>query len=146
MIPQLRVALALVAAMVVGGCPNNDGGVGSDEVRVELVNSTAGEVTHAVFYHPDDGALAAIFASSEFGAAVLAAGGSATFTLPCDEVGTLLSNGATLRLGEATAQTAATAALQRGAAYECGDVIRFEFVGDIATFDVVVTVNGTPID
>jgi hypothetical protein len=144
----LPVALIALAGVLLSGCPEVAQLIPSlNIVQVELINDTNYVVDANIRFDDDAGWLAGWFPAEDLNAGLLDAGESAQFNFDCDELGLILSDEAE-QLGPflITYVADATRILERDDEYECGDVIRFRFVGDGDDFGVIVSVNGRIVD
>ena len=146
----LVASMLAVAALtsVGGGCPNLTVVVDLlDTVTVELVNDTDFSVDPNIRFDDDTGLLAGLFPSEELSTGLLAPGQTATFRFDCDELGTILSDDPEQiipLLDDVTGDSSRK--LERGEEFDCGDVIRFRYLGNADDFGVVTSVNGQVID
>lgn len=139
------ITLALVAA---GGCPGTDS-LFSDltRIEVELINDTDFPVDPNIRFDNDSGFLAGLFPAERLGTGLLEPGELVSFLFDCDELGLIFSDEAEQDVPLLGAFVVdATRILERDEEYDCGDLIRFHFVGDAFDFDVVVSVNGRIVD
>lgn len=122
----------------------------ADTVTVEVWNDTDFEVIARIRYDDDTGFWGQLLsASSELDTGTLDSGAfPEPFVLDCDRVGVIYADepgqfapGEDLPLGQSDTRT-----LTRGEDFECGDTIRFHFVGEGDTFGVRVYVNGVLVD
>ena len=141
------MSLFLVAAvpfLTMAGCPID--GLSfllPNEIRVEIVNDTNFSIDPHIEFDEDDGLLGGLFTGEELDTGLIAAGETQIFRFDCDSLGTIRSDEAEQFfgiLGSAAADSSPT--LQRDDDYDCGDTIRFRFVGDGSDFGVIVSVNG----
>lgn len=144
------IALLLVAlsTLTLAACPEATDLLGDlTAVEVELVNDTGYTVYANICFDDDDDLLAEWFPSETLNSGALESGDLEAFTFDCDELGLILSDEAE-QLGPfwITYVADATQTLVRDDEYECGDVIRFRFVGDGDDFGVIVSVNGRIVD
>ncbi|MBU0637900.1 MAG: hypothetical protein KKB50_03475 [Planctomycetes bacterium] len=155
--------LGLLAVLQIGGCAGFDfdwSGSGltiglRTGITVELVNDTAFHVDPRIRIDEDDGDfdafLAGVFGSDPFSTGLLEPGEIIELTFDCDELGLVLSDEAeqierfTL-FDEMIGYADQSDVLQRDEDFECGDWIRFRFVGDFGNFGVIVSVNGSIVD
>jgi len=129
------------AGLLVAGCPQV--GAFLNVVQVEVINDTDWPVAPDISYDDDDNWLAGIFPDQTLTVGLLESGESAIFTFDCDELGLIMSNDSAQVIpffDDYLADT--TNVIERDDEYECGDVIRFRFVGDGVDFGVIVSVNG----
>jgi len=156
----LTMSLALI---LMGGCPAGitiqlpDGGgvtiplsgLGSRVVFVEVWNDTDYEVAPRVRFDDATGFWERLVSSSsELNTGILYSGDlPAPFQLSCDEVGVIYSESAGQFFLNATiGQADDTRVLERGEDFDCGDTIRFHFIGNGDGFGVNVYVNGVLVD
>ena len=147
--------LFVVAGLAVGGC---DGinldleGLGLDirgltTVTVELVNDTGFDVDPYIRFDDDEGFLAQLFPADDLATGLLEPGDVLVFEFVCDELGLIFSDGAEqLGLFGVIAQADESAILQRDDDFDCGDLVRFRFIGDFEQFGVLVSVNNAVVD
>jgi hypothetical protein len=126
-------------------------GVASNVVTVEVWNDTDFEVEPRIRYDDDTGFWGQLFsAASELATGTLGSGEfPEAFQLACDHVGVLYADepgqfppGEDVPIGQADR----TRTLIRGEDFDCGDTIRFQFVGSGSSFGVRVSVNGVIVD
>ena len=136
--------VAVLALVVSGGCPEAAQLIpGFDTVRVELINDTNLPVDANIRYDDDSGFWASLVPADSLEAGLLEPGETASFRFDCDELGLVYSAEAEQVLSFYDVYVAdATDILEREEDYDCGDVIRFRFVGDTYDFGVIVSVNG----
>ncbi len=140
----LPLLLVTLSALALAGCPDGAQLLSIlNTVEVELVNDTGYPVDANIRFDDDEGLFAAWFPAETLNAGLLESGDLAVFTFDCDELGLILSDEAE-QLGPffITYVADATRTLERDDNFECGDVIRFRFVGDGDDFGVIVSVNG----
>lgn len=153
--PLPLAALVLPMALI-GGCPGvsielpGGGSItipGSDTVVVEVFNDTDFEVDPRLRFDDDSNWLAAWFPAEELATGILDPGELARYNMGCDDLGVIFSDTAGQFLGwETVGQADTTRKLRRGKDYDCGDRIRFHFIGRFEDFGVIVTVNGAVVD
>jgi len=139
----LGLLLAAACALLPAGCPLSF----SNEISVEIVNDTPFDVAPHIEFDEDDGFLGGLFTGEELQTGLIAPGETQIFRFDCDALGTILSNDAEQifgLLGSTEADSSAT--LQREDDFDCGDTIRFRFVGEGVDFGVIVSVNGRVVD
>lgn len=146
---------SVVAGLAVGGCDglNLDLGELGLEIRglttvtVELVNDTGFDVDPYIRFDDDEGFLAQLFPADDLATGLLEPGDLLAFEFDCDELGLIFSDGAEqLGLFGVIAQADESAILQRDDDFDCGDLIRFRFIGDFEQFGVLVSVNNVVVD
>jgi len=159
--------LLLLSALALTGCPAGvtiqlpDGNGGSTDVniqipefdpnvvRVEVWNDTDFEVAPRIRFDDETGFLGRLFsASSELDTGILAPGEfPSPYRLDCERVGVIYSESAgQFLLDETIGQADDTRVLTRGEDFDCGDTIRFHFVGNGDGFGVNVYVNDRLVD
>jgi hypothetical protein len=147
--------LSMVAGLAVGGCEAinlnlDDLGFtvqGLTTVTVELVNDTGYDVDPYIRFDDDEGFLAQLFPADDLATGLLAPGDLLVFEFACDELGLIFSDGAEqLGLFNVIAEADESTILQRGDDFDCGDLIRFRFLGDFEQFGVLVSVNNVIVD
>lgn len=132
--------IGLAAGLSLGGCPGGSI-LGFNTVTVEIVNDTAFDVAPNIEFDDDDGLLAGIFPADDLNTGLIAPGEIAVFTFECDELGTIRSNDPeqVSLFGDETGDDSPT--LEREEEFDCGDLIRFRYVGEGIDFGVIVSVN-----
>lgn len=152
--PSLAV-VCLSAVLVIGGCPGVELSIdgnglsipGFNRVTIELVNDTDFDVDPFIRFDDDNSWAAALFPADDLSTGLLAPGDALQFSFDCDELGLVFSDEAQqLDLLGVIAQADASDVLKRGDEYDCGDLIRFRFVGNFEMFGVVVSVNNAVVD
>ena len=112
-------------------------------VTVEIVNDTDYAVDPEIQYDDDNNFLADWFPSETLSTGLIEAGETASFRFDCDDLGLILSNEAEQVIPLFADYVAdASDTLKRGDEYDCGDTIRFRFLGNGIDFGVIVSVNG----
>ena len=104
-------------------------------------------VTPNIRYDDDAGFLASLLPADTLHTGLIESGETAVYTFDCDELGLVLSDEAeqvVLLFSDYVAD--ASDILERGDDYDCGDNIRFRFVGNAVDFGVIVSVNGRIVD
>ena len=139
----LGLGLALLALL--GGCPSIEI-PGVNAIRVTITNDTFFDVDPRIRFDDDPGLLAGLFPAETLSAGVLSPGESASFTFACDELGTIFSDNAEQAGSFGSVRAGDSHVLERDDEFECGDSIRFRFVGNGGSFDVVATVNGSVVN
>lgn len=130
-----------------GGCPEGGVLVPFNVVRVVLINDTDFAVDPDIRFDDDSNWLAGIWPSETLSTGLLQAGESATYNFDCDELGLIVSREAEQILDFfGTYAADATRTLKRDDDYDCGDIIRFRFVGEGVDFGVIVSVNGRVVN
>jgi hypothetical protein len=144
----LSAALIAFSLVVAGGCP----GVGTllpglNIIQVELINDTGFPVDPNIRFDDDAGFLASLAPSENLSTGLIQPDDPVlVFNFDCDELGLIFSDGAEqVHLFEDYVADESRI-LERDDEYECGDVIRFRFVGDGLDFGVIVSVNGRIVD
>lgn len=142
-----RAALTLAGAcgaLILGaGCEAGfnvlDGGV----VTVQVVNDTDFEVDPSMVTTDDPDGFGLFNPGDGLATGLLAPGDVLEFTFDCDRLAAIRSDAAELLddNGDPIIGAQPTSAIERGAEFECGDVIRFRFVGDERSFGILVSVN-----
>lgn len=147
--------LFVVASLAVGGCDgiNLDLGELGLEIRglttvtVELVNDTGFDVDPYIRFDDDEGILAQIWPADDLATGLLEPGDVLVFEFACDELGLIFSDGAEqLGLFGVIAQADESTILQRDDDFDCGDLVRFRFIGEFEQFGVLVSVNNVVVD
>lgn len=116
-------------------------------VQVELVNDTGFPVAANIRFDNDDSWLAGLFPAETLSTGLLESGETARFNFDCDELALIFSDEAEQLIPFYGSYYAyATRKLERDDEYDCGDVIRFRFVGEAEDFGVIVSVNGRVVD
>jgi len=147
--------LFVVASLAVGGCEAislnlDELGLtiqGLTTVTVELVNDTRYDVDPYIRFDDDEGFLAQLFPADDLATGLLEPGDVLVFEFACDELGLIFSDGAEqLGVFDVIAEADESAILQRDDDFDCGDLIRFRFIGDFEQFGVLVSVNNVVVD
>jgi hypothetical protein len=142
------IPLTTVAALLVGGCLEPGDLLSTlRSVQVEVVNDTDFAVDPNIRYDDDAGFFASLLPADTLDTGLIESGEIAVYTFDCDELGLVLSDEAEQVVplfGDYVADE--TDILERGDDYDCGDSIRFRFVGNAADFGVIVSVNGQIVD
>ncbi len=147
--------LFVVASLAVGGCEAislnlDELGLtiqGLTTVTVELVNDTRYDVDPYIRFDDDEGFLAQLFPADDLATGLLEPGDVLVFEFACDELGLIFSDGAEqLGVFDVIAEADESAILQRDDDFDCGDLIRFRFIGDFEQFGVLVSVNDVVVD
>lgn len=150
---RLLPAIATVACLA-GGCSRFDLGAlerlvpGGNTVTVQLLNDTSFAVDPFIRFDDDSGPLAQLFPAEQLTTGLLQPGDLLEFSFDCDKLGLILSDGAQQLdlFGRVLAQADDSGVLKRADEYDCGDLVRFRFLGDFETFGVVASVNGAVVD
>jgi hypothetical protein len=140
--------VTLTGVVLVGGCPEAVQLITlANTVQLELINDTNYAVDANIRFDDDANWLAGLFPAEDLNAGLIEAGETVIFDFDCDELGLVFSDEAE-QLGPffITYVADATRILERDDEYDCGDVVRFRFVGDGDDFGVVVSVNGRVVD
>ncbi len=145
----LSVVLVGLSLAVAGGCPA--AGIllsGLDIVQVELINDTGFPVDPNIRFDDDPGFWASLAPAEHLSTGLIQPDDPViVYDFDCDELGLIFSEGAEQVLPLLEDYVADdTRILERGDEFDCGDVIRFRFVGDGVDFGVVVSVNGRVVD
>jgi len=144
LVPVL-VVLAFVAG---GGCPAGDFLLaGLSDIEVQIINDTDFPIDPNIRFDDDSGLLAGLFPAERLSAGLLAPGESVSVLFDCDELGLIFSDEAEQDvplLGVFALE--ATRILERDDDYDCGELIRFHFIGNAFDFDVIVSVDGRVVD
>lgn len=145
---NVRLVLLMGLACLASGCLEAVQLLpGSNTVRIELVNDTGFLVDPDIRYDDDAGFWAGLFPAEQLSTGLIEPGEAVTFNFDCDELGSIFSGEAEQVipvLGDYGADS--TRVLQREDEYDCGDLIRFRFVGYADDFGVIVSVNGRVVD
>lgn len=140
--------LLAAAGLVSGGCPDLSAFVpGMNTVTVEIVNDTEFAVDPNIKFDNDSGFFASLVPADSLDTGLIEAGEIATYEFDCDELGLIRSQDpeqVTVLFGDYVGDSSDT--LEREKEYDCGDVIRFRFVGNAEDFGVIVSVNGRIVD
>jgi hypothetical protein len=142
------VASIALPALICGGCADVVGLLpGLNTVQVELINDTSFPVDANIRFDDDSGFWASLAPADSLDAGLIEPGEIASFTFDCDELGLILSDEAEQVVSFFDVFVAdSTDILERDEEYDCGDVVRFRFVGDTYDFGVIVSVNGRIVD
>lgn len=140
---MVLVACALTTA---GGCPSGLDGFGlplADTVRLELVNTSSFDVAPNIVFGRDPGFFSRLTGGNLLATGLIAPGETLVFNMACEELGYVFSNQAE-QIGPVgdSAFAGDSRVLERQEEFECGDVVRFLFIGNGADFGVAVSVNG----
>ena len=153
---KLQRTLALLAplalyALNAGGCAGLEGLgdliPGFNTVTVELINDTSFPVDPNIRFDDDPGFFAGLAPADTLDTGLIPPGEARSYTFDCDELRLIVSDEAEQIIplfGTYTADK--TANVERGEEFDCGDVIRFRFVGEGVDFGVIVSVNGRIVD
>ncbi len=130
----------------VGGCPSGLNGFSfppADTVRLELVNESDFDVAPNIVFGRDAGFFSRLTGGSTLATGLIAPGETLVFNVACEELGYVFSNQAE-QIGPAgdSAFAGDSRLLEREEEFDCGDVVRFLFIGNGADFGVAVSVNG----
>ncbi len=137
------ILLAIALYALVGGC-----GFGGllplfNSVIVEVVNDTSFDIAPNIVYDDDTGFLAGAFPAEELATGLVAPGEIVSFNFDCDALGLIFSAQAEQLIPPDISVFAGdSSTVERDDDFQCGDVIRFIFVGDGDDFDVLVSING----
>jgi len=144
----LSTGLTTFSLAVAGGCPGADILIsGLNSVQVELVNDTGFPVAPNIRFDDDPGVWASLWPAESLSTGLIQPDDPVlVLNFDCDELGLIFSDGAEQvhLLEDYVADNSRI--LERGDEYDCGDVIRFRFVGDGVDFGVIVSVNGRIVD
>ena len=142
------LGLCLSGVLMMGACPDFlDQLPGFNSVRVELINDTDFDVYPDIHFDDDSNWLADLFPADTLSVGRVDPGETVTYTFDCDELGLVVSDETEQDIGLFGTYVAdATSTLKRGDEYDCGDTVRFRFVGEGIDFGVVVSVNGRVVD
>ncbi|MFQ5805938.1 MAG: hypothetical protein ACE5I3_05760 [Phycisphaerae bacterium] len=145
---SLRVVPSALSLLLVGGCPEAGWLIpGLNTVEVELINDTGFPVDPNIRFDDDSGFFARLAPAERLSTGLIEPGQAAAFRFDCDELGLIFSDEAEQVLPLFADYVAdATEILERDEEYDCGDLIRFRFVGNAEDFGVVVSVNGRVVD
>jgi hypothetical protein len=135
--------LLVTTGLLLGGCLDI---ALVNTIQLELVNDTSFPVDANIRFDDDSNWLAGLFPAEDLNAGRIESGETVTFNFDCDELGVVFSDEAE-QLGLFFTYVAdSTSVLSRDDEYECGDVVRFRFVGNGDDFGVIVSVNGRVVD
>lgn len=160
---RLRFTQILVVSLpiaLLGGCPGVSidlpgggqislPGISSNVVYVEVWNDTDFEVAPRVYFDDADGFWEQLISSSEELATGTLRSGElpSAFPIDCDRVNIIYSDSAgQFFLTETIGQAGRTRVLEKDDDFDCGDTIRFRYVGEGDGFGVIVSVNGSVVD
>lgn len=144
----MYVALVLAGSSlaVAGGCPSGLGGFSfplGDTVRLELVNESDFDVAPNIVFGEDGGFFSRLTGGDTLATGLIAPGQTLVFNVACEELGYVFSNQAEQIGPEGDSAFAGDSrVLEQEDDFECGDVVRFLFIGNGADFGVAVSVNG----
>lgn len=140
----LTASLAAAPLGAVSGCiPPGEIFAAIQSIRVEIVNDTSFPVDPNIRYDDDAGFFAGLFPAQTLDTGLVAPGAIVAYTFDCDELGLIFSDEAEQivpLIGDYILD--ATDLIERDDEFECGDQIRFRFVGDGLDLGVVISVNG----
>ncbi len=117
-----------------------------NQVRVEVFNDTDFDVDPGIRFDADTGLLDQIFGLDELDTGTLRPGEVVSFLFDCDELGLIGSFGARQFIDDVEVEADDSEVLERERDFDCGQVIRFQFVGEGDTFGVLISVNGQVVD
>ncbi len=144
----LTTLLAAAAGLLAGGCPDLGAFVpGMNAVTVEIVNDTEFAVDPNIRFDDDSGFFASLVPADTLDTGLIEPGEIVTYEFDCDELGLIRSEDpeqVTVLFGDYVGDSSDT--LEREKEYDCGDVIRFRYVGNAVDFGVIVSVNGRIVD
>jgi hypothetical protein len=145
---SLFTVLAALSMALGGGCPGADILLTSlNTVQVELINDTGFPVDPNIRFDDDSGFWASLVPAEHLEVSRIESGEGEVLQFDCDELGLIFSDEAVqLRVLFDDYVADSTKILERGDDYDCGDVIRFRFVGDGPDFGVIVSINGRIVD
>lgn len=159
---QLVLAAVSLPLILAQGCPGivvnlpatSDGTteieiINPGIVRVEVLNDTSYEVEPRIRFDDDSSWWAQLFPAETLATGTLAPGDYLRYDIACDRVGLVFSDSAGQFLPGALypiGQAEPTRVLTRDDDYDCGNVILFQFIGDGASFGVIVSVNNVVVD
>jgi hypothetical protein len=142
-------ALTGYLLLVTGGCP--EAGIllpSLNTIQVELINDTSFPVDPNIRFDDDSGFWARLAPAESLSTGLVYPDDPViVFDFDCDELGLIFSDGAEQvipLLDDYVADDSRI--LERGDEYDCGDVVRFRFVGDGVDFGVITSVNGRIVD
>jgi hypothetical protein len=145
---RIHAGLTLVVGslLAVGGCPLGLDGFGfplANTVRLELVNESGFDVAPNIVFDKEAGFFSRLVSGRTLATGLIAPGETLVFSVACEELGYVYSNQAEqIGPGGDSAFAGDSRVLERDKQYECGDVVRFLFIGNGADFGVAVSVNG----
>lgn len=139
----LGVAGAWCGLLAGSGCDTGLNVLGGGVVTVQVVNDTEFEVDPAIVTTDDPDGFGLFNPGDGLATGLLAPGDVLEFTFDCDRLAAIRSDAAELLddNGDPLIGAQPTRAVERGAEFECGDVVRFRFVGDARSFGILVSVN-----
>jgi hypothetical protein len=140
----LLIPLIVPSSLLVGGCPDAARLIpGLNTIEVEIVNDTGFPVAPNIRFDDDSGFLARLAPAERLSTGLIEPGEVAVFTFDCDELGLVFSDDAEQLLSYWDVFVADDSGiLERDEEYDCGDLIRFRFVGEAEDFGVITSVNG----
>jgi hypothetical protein len=141
--PRIGSLLLVAAATLCVGC--SDWPL-FDTVTVIISNDTDFDVDPHIVFDDDTGFFARNFPSEELSVGLLEPGESRVFHFDCDQLGVIFSDEAEQFVGDMVIEIDETSALEREKEFFCGDLIEFQFVGNLDDFGAIVTVNGLVVD
>lgn len=137
-------AAILAAVWNAGGCPPGLGFL-ADFVTVEVVNDTAFPIEGELRYDDESGFFSSLFGGQTLPTGVLEPGEVFQIEFNCDELAVVGTNDVRQLLGADQAQADDSGGVERDEDFDCGDLVRFRFVGEGSSFGVIVSVNGRVI-
>jgi len=137
----------MLPLLLLAGCPDvSELLPGFNTVEVELVNDTLFPVAPNIRFDDDSDFFAQLAPAEDLSTGLLAPGEALTYRFDCDELGLIVSDEAEQLLPLELFVAQRSRMLLRGEDYDCGDFLRFRFVGAAEDFGVVVSVNGRVVD
>lgn len=136
----LILLAAAISLSLVAGCPELLGG---NSVTLQIINDTDFEVDPRIVTIDDDAFLGGLFGGDDLATGILFPGDVLSIELDCKKIGSVFSDAAELLDGDQLlAAIQPTSKVEFGEDVDCGDVLRFRFVGDERSFGVIVSING----
>lgn len=144
----LPVLLAALSWLMLGGCPGAGRLLpGLNTVEVELINDTGFPVDPKIRFDDDSGFWASLAPSEDLSTGLIEPGELVSYRFDCDELGLVFSDQAEQILPVFGVYFAdQSRILERDEEYDCGDLVRFRFVGEAEDFGVIVSINSRVVD
>ncbi len=146
--PLTMITLLALTLTLPAGCPDAARFLPAfNTIQVELYNDSDYPIEPNIRFDDDTNWLAGLFPAETLSTGELDPGDIITYNFDCDELGLILSHEAA-QYGPYFITYVAddTRTLEREDDYDCGDLIRFRFVGNGDSFGVIVSVNGLVVD
>ena len=138
------VAAAALTLPASSGCNSVTTLLSGNVVTVEVVNDTPFDVDPRLVTSEESGFFGGLFGNdSDLATGIVAPGDAISLDLDCDSFATIFCDAAEQLDGnDLVGAVQPTKRFEIDQDFECGDVIRFRFVGSESSFGVQVSVNG----